>query len=49
MGTDPGAAPGLVHWSAAQQTAGVDSRNWTAPLAGAQAMAMDDLFEALHA
>jgi ABC-2 type transport system ATP-binding protein len=49
MGTDPGTAPGLVHWSADQQTAVVDSRNWTAPLAGAQAMAMDDLFEALHA
>lgn len=45
----PGATPGLVHWSADTGQAVVDSRHWPSALHGAQSMAMDDLFEALHA
>jgi len=49
LSADPGALPGLVHWSADTGQAVVDSRLWTCELAGGQPMAMDDLFEALHA
>ena len=52
-------ALGLEQWQQAQRQAArlshpqlaavVDTRSWTASLAGAQPMAMDDLFEALHA
>jgi len=48
LATDPGTAPGLVHWSSATGQAVVDSRRWLLPLTAAQPMAMDDLFEALH-
>lgn len=49
LSASPGDAAGLVHWSADTGQAVIDRRHWQQPLTQAQPMAMDDLFEALHA